>query len=223
MTIDEILIGLIPVAFGFLLGIISEPIVGFIRKRHRRKSVGLLICSEISTIRDQATIGLPIHKKLLEENKLVLKAGTPGTVIAQDIQSGNFPTMIFSSIKDELDLFDIDLIILLTSLYNSVDTAHHWKDANLKCVNEFISIRDSFIGRATQPTPMEIQTMQMSGGESIHFVEVYIKTLELILKSSNEALLKLKSITRFEPKETPKLEMETGYQYESTVPILKRD
>jgi len=198
LTLEEVLMGLIPVIVGFALGV---PISTVIRDQLRKRKIALILNSEIHTIRKITEQMIGDRKKDLEKWREQQK--NPTTMVNPCVDDTDFPTNMFISFREEIGLFNANLITILSDLYNWISYAQHWRDVSLRHSADFESFLISAKFRPSGPIAADIQSIKDAGGLSIHYAEAYIKCLDTIQRLSDEAIFELNRIKRYNPVRSP--------------------
>jgi len=199
------------VALGFAMSLLGPPITEWIGRRVRRKKIAVMLSSEISTIRATVTYGHEMYTRIMKPF-IDAKELEPLATVGFDVNDPDFPTHIYDRVLEDISLFDVDLIVLLTDLYNMVDITHHTKQLNLKASAERDRLLDTMLDK---PGSDEHRWWLRNAEEAaLMYAKGYVACLEKVESLSGEALKELNKIKPYEPKRKPTIRMDKPLKYE---------
>lgn len=192
--LGEILIGLIPVAFGFALGFLLRPVEQWLSNRKIRKRLAAALCSEVQSIRAMAERSLKINTPSVETARMGLTqdAQSLGGVEIDDV---DYPSRVYDSHLSQIDLFSNDLVMSLNELYRWIGYAHHWKQVNLRFGEDVNEMFRSFAARGGFSDP-EKDLLTYKTGATVHYAEQYMKVQGRVLELATNAVDELKRISK---------------------------
>jgi hypothetical protein len=193
-TVDAAVSALL-VVLGFVLGLLSEPITDLFKKRRRRKRLATVLSSEVWMNRALAISRIPIQEESLKEIKGTTQHEK--LVKAISISDADFPSTVYQASIDDLGLLNGDLVSNLTYFYSLLSQANHFKEENLKAVNDFNAFVSSTSGRPL--TSFEVNLLHTLGRTTVHFIKAYLNSLHILVNLANDTLIELNEISPYKP------------------------
>ncbi len=182
---EDIILAIIPVFFGFLLGILAQPLAQTVINWRRRRKLAHALKSEIRAIRISVESRMNIHKESIDKSERIFET-SPTAVGGPEMADGNLPTGVYWSNSKEVGLFGDDLIVLLTELYNWIGYANHHRDLNMQEARALQSFTIPLLGKEFNEAAMSY--LRVKSGSMLHYAKAYMKCLEKIQKLADESL-----------------------------------
>ncbi len=190
---EALLLVLLPVAFGIVVGFLLNPVAEWWTKLRRRKALILVLAPEVETIHVMASSSIKEHEANVKRVKASLtKPGPSMEFVAAD--DADYPTRVYDSHLEDIDLFGANLALEATNLYRWVSFAHYWKRRHLEYYREFIALtRAMMIGGGSMTESAENYFAVVQHG-MVHYAEVYLQIqarIENMADSFGEELARL--------------------------------
>jgi hypothetical protein len=194
---EALILAVIPIVIGFLLGILSQPLAQMVINRRRRNRLAQALKSEIRAIRLAVDSRLRIHRESIDASEREFKA-SPNVIGGPEMADGPLPTGVYSSNTNNLGLFNDDIIVLLTELYNWIGYANHHRDLNMQEARDLQSVYVPLLDKEIEDATMAYA--RLKSGTMIHYAKAYMKSLEKIQALAEDSLKELVKISSGESK-----------------------
>jgi len=212
--LGAILIGLIPVAFGFALGYGVKKVDDW-RSNHRtRKGLAAALATEVEAIRGIAEDSIKINgPSVAEVRERLSKGGSPlGGVGIADV---DYQTTVYHSNLVQLQILGENLMVQLTELYRWVEYAHHQKRLNLEAESAFLELSKSVVARGGM-TDVEKDMLSYNAGATVVYGTQYLKNQKRVLELASHALRDLERLGNVQVR--GKVSVSTGEPLRETFP-----
>lgn len=194
---EALILTVVPVVAGFLLGILSQPLAQMVINRRRRNRLAQALKSEIRAIRLAVDSRISIHRETIDASDRRFKA-SPTAIGGPEMADGPLPTGVYSSNTTNLGLFNDDIIVILTEVYNWIGYANHHRDLNMQEARDLQSVYVPLLGKEIEEAI--ISYARSKSGAMIHYAKAYMKSLEKIRTLADDSLKELVKISRGESK-----------------------
>lgn len=201
----EIIFPLIPIAFGFFLGVGFHIFREWLKTRSERKKTAIILGLEIEVILQSANAAL-------KGKKLDVLAFKNKTIEGIKLIDADFPSNVYERIGNNLSLFSEDTVAKITELYRWITYAHHWKKQNQKLTMDIeeraLDLSSKQVGNSAK------QLIEMQSGMAVHFAEIYIDILVNIIPLAEESRKLLAKISKIDTSEQVNIKLSKKFTYE---------
>lgn len=183
------------IVLAFFLGLFSEPISEYFKRKRRKKNMAIVLASEITIIQSQSADGITLHEGDLKDVEELVR--NPINAPNLTINDSDFPTSLHDAFVDDLSLADANLVSLITDLYVAIGRAQNMKERNRESSTDYSSFGASASCR--EPMGSDLILLQGKGRSSICYAKAYVKYLHTIQQLANETLQELGKIAVYKP------------------------